>query len=188
AAESAALAPGAPVVLFIDWPSGPMTRFLGLSASERQDYWRIYAAEAYANGLYFAFFLADTVGDPTATDLGLMPLYQSLTGFYRAQQDLYHHQTVSDLDLGLPGVMATVTDQTQPRRRIVHLVNHHYDAGLTDQQDIAVVVPVVSAPSSVTLVSPDLTGETSLQFSYSNGQAAVTVPTLVAYDVLVIAY
>jgi hypothetical protein len=52
-----------------------------------EDYWRIYAAEACANGLFFAFFfafsfaffLADTVGDPTATELGLMPLYQSLT-------------------------------------------------------------------------------------------------------------
>ena len=188
AAESASLAPGAPVVLFIDWPSGPMTRFLGLSAGEREDYWRIYAAEAYANGLYFAFFLADTVGDPTATDLGLMPLYQSLTAFYRAEQALYHHETVSDLDLGLSRIMATVTDQTQPRRRIVHLVNHNYDAGLIDQQDIAVTIPVSSSPSSVTLVSPDLTGETSLQFSYANGQAVVTVPSLVAYDVLIIAY
>jgi hypothetical protein len=188
AAESAALAPGAPVVLFIDWPSGPMTRFLGLSASERQDYWRIYAAEAYANGLYFAFFLADTVGDPSATDLGLMPLYQSLTGFYRAEQALYHHQTVSDVDLGLPGIMATVTDQTQPRRRIVHLVNHHYDAGLIEQQNVAVSLPVAGAPSSVTLVSPGLTGETSLPFTYSNAQVEVTVPSLVAYDVLLIAY
>lgn len=188
AAESAALAPGAPVVLFIDWPSGPMTRFVGLPAGEREDYWRIYAAEAYANGLYFAFFLADTVGDPTATELGLMPLYQSLTAFYRAEQALYHHQTVSNLDLGLPGIMATVTDQTQPRRRIVHLVNHHYDAGLIAQQDVAVAVPVAGAPTSVTLVSPDLTGETALPFSYANGQVAVTVPSLLAYDVLIVAY
>ncbi|HEY4392526.1 MAG TPA: hypothetical protein VGP64_00615, partial [Polyangia bacterium] len=119
AAESASLAPGAPVVLFIDWPSGPMTRFIGLPANEREDYWRIYAAEAYANGLYFAFFLADTVGDPTATDLGLMPLYGSLTAFYRAQASLYHHQTVSSLDLGIANVMSTVTDQAQPRRRVV---------------------------------------------------------------------
>lgn len=188
AAESASLAPGAPVVLFVDWPSGPMTRFLGLPASEREDYWRIYAAEAYANGLYFAFFLADTVGDPTATDLGLMPLYQSLTTFYRAQQSLYHHQTVSSLDLGIATVMSTVTDQAQPRRRLVHLVNHHYDAGLVEQQNIAVTVPVSGAPSSVTLVSPELTGSTSLPFSYAGGQVSVTVPSLIAYDVVIIDY
>ena len=188
AAESASLAPGAPVVLFIDWPSGPMTRFVGLSASEREDYWRIYAAEAYANGLYFAFFLADTVGDPTATDLGLMPLYQSLTAFYRAEQALYHHQMVSALDLGLPGIMATVTDQTQPRQRVVHLVNHHYDAGLIEQQNVAVTVPVPGAPSSVTLASPDLTGQMLLPFSYANGEVAITVPSLLAYDVLIMAY
>ena len=66
-----------------------------LPTSEQQDYWRIYAAEAYANGLYFAFFLLDTVGDPSATQLGLMPFFQSLTAFYRAHAGLYHGVTAS---------------------------------------------------------------------------------------------
>ena len=53
--------------------------------AEQQDYWRIYAAEAYANGLYYAFYPArHRRRSERAPQLGLMPLFQSLTAFYRA--------------------------------------------------------------------------------------------------------
>src|SRR5579871_268017 len=192
-ARSAALAPGAPVVLFIDWPTNFMSYYLHMPTSEQQDYWRIYAAEAYATGLFFAFFLADTVGDPTATQLGLMPFFQGLTGFYRSHADLYHRVTSApeaavSVEMSLVSFSFAVGDQASPRRRLVHLVNHDYSGGLVEHDGFTVTVPLPSAPTSVTLASPDLPADVSLPFTYQGGSAAVVVPSLVAYDVLELAY
>ena len=195
-ARSAAMAPGAAVVLFIDWPTDFMSDYLHMPASEQQDYWRIYAAEAYANGLFFSFFLQDTVGDPTATALGLMPLYQSLAAFYRGHASLYHGVTASDATVAAQvttslttPVMIAVSDQASPRRRLVHLVNHDYNGALVEHDGITVTVPLPGAPSSVTLASPDApTGDVTLAATYANGVATVTVPALVAYDVISLAY
>ncbi len=193
-ARSAALAPGAPLVLFIDWPTDFMSYYLNMPTSEQEDYWRIYAAEAYANGIFFAFFLADTVGDPTATELGLMPFFQGLTAFYRAHADLYHQQTAA------PGVASAVTtslttkvmiavaDQTSPRRRLVHLVNHDYAGALIEHDNVTVTVPLSSAPTSVTLASPDGAGDVALTPTYAAGAVTVAVPSLVAYDVIELSY
>ncbi len=191
AAGSAAMAPGVPVVLFVDWPTDFMSYLLHMPAAEQLDYWRIYAAEAYSNGLFFAFHLEDSVGDPTATELGWMPLFQSLTAFYRIHQDLYHAVRMSSdaaaTSLGTP-VMLSVADQASPRRRLVHLVNHDYAGGLIEHDGFSVTVPVPSAPVSVTLASPDLGADVTLTSTYANGSATLTVPSLLAYDVIEIAY
>jgi hypothetical protein len=193
-ARSAALAPGAPVVLFIDWPTNFMSYYLHMPQSEQEDYWRIYAAEAYADGLFFAFFLADTVGDPTATELGLMPFFEGLTAFYRAHADLYHHQTAAPAVAAAvttsltTKVMIAVADQMTPRRRLVHLVNHDYAGALVEHDAFTVTVPLPSAPTSATVASPDVTADVTLTPTYANGAATVTVPSLVAYDVVELAY
>ena len=191
--RSAALAPGAPVVLFIDWPTNFMSYYLHMPTSEQEDYWRIYAAEAYANGLFFAFFLADTVGDPTATQLGLMPFFQSLTAFYRSHAGLYHAVSPApdafvSVQMSLTNSMIAVADQPTPRRRLLHLVNHDYSGALVEHDGFTVTVSLPSAPTSVTLASPDLAADVDLPFTYQGGSVAVVVPSLVAYDVLEIAY
>ncbi|HVV53462.1 MAG TPA: hypothetical protein VHO06_27640 [Polyangia bacterium] len=193
-ARSAALAPGVPVVLFIDWPTDFMSEYLHMPQSQQEDYWRLYAAEAYANGLYFAFFLRDTEpGDPTATQLGLMPFFQSLTAFYKAHAALYHGvaaapSTVTATPSLTTKVMIAVADQASPRRRLVHLVNHDYAGAPVEHDGFTVTVPLPSAPTSATLASPDLAADVTLTPSYANGAATVTVPSLVAYDVLELAY
>jgi hypothetical protein len=190
--RSAALAPGAPVVLFLDWPTTFMSSYLHMPSSQQEDYWRIYAAEAYANGLFFAFFLEDSLGDPTATRLGLMPLFQSLATFYRAHADLYHGATASSgtatTSLASANVMIAVNDQTAPRRRLVHLVNHDYAAGIVEHDDVTVSVTLPSAPFEVTLASPDAAEDTTLAPSYSDGRVTLTLPALLAYDVVAITY
>ena len=191
-ARSAALAPGAPVVLFIDWPTNFLSYLLHMPAAQQQDYWRIYPAEAYANGLFFAFFLRDTVGDPTATQLGWMPLFQSLTKFYRDHRDLYHGVTASGAaattSLTTP-LMIAVSDQVSPRRRLVHLVNHDYSGGFNEHDGFTVTVPLPAAPASVALASPDLDADVALAgVSYVDGNVTVTIPSLVAYDIVEIAY
>ncbi len=121
-----------------------------MPAAQQQDYWRIYPAEAYANGLFFAFFLRDTVGDPTATQLGWMPLFQSLTKFYRDHRDLYHGVVASSVrsdhlfehavdDCGQrPGVAAAAAGspgESRLRRRLERtrrLHRHRAAAGRAD--------------------------------------------------------
>jgi hypothetical protein len=188
--RSAALAPGAPVVIFLDWPSGPMSRYLALPASQQQDYWRLYAAEAYASGLYFAFHLMDTIGDPSATTLGLMPLFESLTAYYRAHATLYHHTTPASATATASLASATIAtwDQTSPNRRLVHVVNHEYAGAIQPQTGVTVAIPSATPPQSVTLASPDLAADSPLPFTYAAGQIGVTLPTLEAYDVVVVGY
>jgi hypothetical protein len=190
-ARSALLAPGVPVVMFIDWPTDFMSEYLHLPASEQQDYWRIYAAEAYANGLFFAFFLQDTVGDPTATEQGLMPLFQGLAAFYRGHHDLYHgvaSTTASATTSLATPVMVAVSDQVTPRRRLIHLVNHDYAGALAEHDGFTVTVALPAPPNAATLASPDLGADVTLAPSYTNGVATVTVPSLTAYDVIELAY
>lgn len=193
-----ALAPGAPVVLFLDgrWP-----RYQGFPAGsrDRADFWRLYAAEAYANGLFFAFHLRSSVGDPpeaTATELGLMPLFQALAGFYRAHADLYHGAVAAAdavATAALPGPMVTVTDQPQRARRLVHVVNHHYapGAGIVSHAGVAVTVTVGQPPASVWVASPDAAGDVPLvDWSYdpARGLVSVTLPSVDAYAVVVVSF
>ena len=187
---SAQLAPGAPVVLFIDWPTPLMDRYNGLPPSERQDYWRMYVAEAYANGIFFAFHLKTTTGEPTATQAGVMPLFQSLAAFYRAHASFYHGETPSTANatVSAPGAMISVMDQTGPNRRLVHIVNHQYNAGFIAQPNVTVTVDAAAAPASVTLSSPDLAQDEAATYSWANGQLSVTLPSLVAYDVVAISW
>jgi len=192
--RSEALAPGAPVVLFLDWPNDFISYFFSMPPTQREDYWRIYAAEAYANGLFFAFHLQDTVGDPSATQLGLMPLYQRLAAFYRGHATFYHHVAAategvtSQITTSLTtAVMLAVADQKAPRRRLVHMVNHDYHGALVEHDGFTVTVPVPGAPA-VTLASPDAADDITLPVTYANGTATVTVPSLIAYDVLTFAY
>jgi hypothetical protein len=197
-ARSAELAPGAPVVLFIDWPTTFSGYYFGFTSQERQDYWRLYAAEAYANGLFFAFFLDDTlVGespytDQTATTLGLMPFFTGLTAFYRGHASFYHgvQPAAVTVTTSLPTAMVAVSDQAMPHRRLVHLVNHEYLGGIVTQSNVSVSIPSSAAPMGVTLASPDAVppGDVVLPFTYAGGVVKVTVPSLAAYAIVVVSY
>ena len=172
-----------PVAVFIDWPTGVMTRYLSLpTLSEKQDYWRMYVAEAAAATVYFNMHLLDTIGDPTATQLGLMPLFESLKTFYHGHADLYHGTT------DLPGTIATsapniTTNLTQlsDGRTVAHMINHNYSQGFQEQDGVTVSFPLAKAPSTINLVSPDYSADTPVPFTYVGGQVQFTVPQLVAY-------
>ena len=177
-----------PVAAFIDWPTDVMTDYLSLPASEKSDYWRMYVPEALAATVYLNMHLADTMGDPTATQLGLMPLFEQMTAFYKmpAHAAIYHNTT------DLPGrVTASVANiganltQLSDGRTVAHLINHNYSKGFQEQDGVSVSFPVARAPSSVMLVSPDYGADMPVTFTYSGGQVRVTVPKLVAYVAVV---
>jgi hypothetical protein len=175
--------------VFVDWPSGPDTRYLSLPASERQDYWRMYVPEAYAVGVRFAMFLLDTVGDPTATQLGLMPYFEQTSAFYKMPAHAALYESAQNLagavTVSAPNIATNLT-QLGDGRTVAHLINHNYSKGFEAQTGVVVTFPVANAPTTVTLVSPDAAGDTSIPFTYTNGQVHVTVPQLVAYVALVV--
>jgi hypothetical protein len=187
-ASAAVAGPNVLVSAFIDWPTGPMTNYLSLPASQQQDYWRMYLPEAYAVGIRLNMHLLDTIGDPTATQQGLMPFFDQTTAFYQlpAHSALYENaQNLSGtVTVSVPHVSWNLTGLSDGRT-VAHLINHNYAAGFQTQSGVVVSFPVVSAPSTVTLVSPDASGDTSTPFTYANGQVQVTVPQLVAYVALV---
>ncbi len=184
--QSAVLAPGAPVVLFIDWPTGNLNRYTALPQSEREDYWRLYAAEAYANGLFFCFHLKTTTGEPTAEQQGMMPFFEEYTAFYRDHAALYHHVAPSDTvaDCSLPSAMVSVMEGKD--RVLVHVVNHEYDRGFEEQHNVKVTIHLGYRPQKVTVASPDQSGDEALNYEYSDGKLTVVIPKLVAYSVVVV--
>jgi hypothetical protein len=177
-----------PVSVFIDGSVGPMDRYLSLPASERQDYWRIYMPEAYAVGVHFAMELLDPLGNPSATQLGLMPFFDQASAFYKtpAHASLYENaQNLTDVVTVSAPKIATNLTQLSDGRTVAHLINHNYSKAFQAQTGIVVAFPLAKAPATVTLVSPDASGDVSLPFTYGNGKVQVTVPLLVAYAALV---
>lgn len=175
-----------PVAVFIDWPTGVMTRYLSLpSMPEQQDYWRMYVAEAAAATVYFNLHLLDTIGDPTATQLGLMPLFASLAAFYEGHADLYHGtQDLSGVVTVSAANVTTNLTQLSDGRTVAHLINHNYSQAFQEQDGVAVSFPLATAPGTVTLVSPDYY-DMPVPFTYSGGQVQVTIPQLIAYVAVV---
>jgi hypothetical protein len=177
-----------PVSEFLDWPSGPMSRYLSLPASELQDYWRMYVPEALAVGVNLAMHLEDSIGDPTATQLGLMPYFEQTSAFYKAPAHaaLYGNATnLSGTVTVSASNVATNLTRLADGRTVAHLINHNYSKGFQTQSGVVVTFPVATAPATVTLVSPDNSADTNVSFTYGNGQVQVTVPQLTAYVALV---
>jgi hypothetical protein len=161
-----------------------MTRYLSLPASEQSDYWRMYVPEALAATVYLNMHLLDTIGDPTAQQLGLMPLFDQTAAFYEAPAHaaLYHgtQDLAGTVTVSVPSVTTNLT-QLSDGRAVAHLINHNYEQGFQEQDSVVVAFPLASAPTTVTLVSPDYAADMTVGFSYSGGLVRVVVPKLVAY-------
>ena len=164
-----------------------------MPAAERQDFWRLYAAEAYANGLFFAFHLRTTTGEPTATELGMMPFFKSYSAFYRAHATLFHGVTTSSAPVtsSLPATGSRCPSPIRPsphRRRLVHVVNHTYDAGFIPQTMVTVTVASETAPAASASLRRTPWPTTLVPFTFAAGAVTVTLPSLTAYDIIVLAY
>jgi len=177
-----------PVAAFIDWPTGVMSRYLSLPPSEQQDYWRMYVPEALAATVYLNMHLLDTIGDPTATQLGLMPLFEQTAAFYEAPAHavLYHNtqDLAGTVTVSVPNIATNLT-QLSDGRTVAHLINHNYSHGFQQQDAVVVAFPRAKAPGSVTLVSPDYAADMAVPFTYSGGQVQVTIPQLTSYVAIV---
>ncbi|GAA1754869.1 hypothetical protein GCM10009681_27520 [Luedemannella helvata] len=186
--QSARIAGNVPVVVFIDWPTDMMTNYLNLPLRERQDYWRIFGAEAYANGIFPAFHLKDTVGSPTATDLGMMEFFTTYTRFFKDHRSIFKDNAIGTraVRVGASGVAASLLVQRGTGRRTIHLVNHNYDQGIAPQAGFTVEADLGSCPRRVTMISPDRTRSTSPAFTCRHGTLKVAVDRLDYYNVILV--
>ena len=176
-----------PVVLFIGWPDSVMSTYYGFSLPDRQNYIRMLVAEAYSNGLYFALPVKTSIStDPTATQLGMMPLFQQLTTFLKSHASLYHSAVplTGAVTASAPNLMTNLV--TLPNgSTVLHVVNHNYAGNFLPQNNVQVTFPVAQQPATVTLVSPDASGDVTIAFTWSGGQLQATIPQLVAYTAVV---
>jgi hypothetical protein len=121
-------------------------------------------------------------GDPTADQLGMMPLFRQLRDFYKAHATLYHG------GIGMPGP-ATVSAPNLMQNlvalsdgsRVLHLVNHNYAGGFAPQNNVTVSFALAHRPAHVTLVSPDNPADQSVAFTYAEGQVQLQIPQIVSY-------
>lgn len=177
-----------PVTVFIDWPNDMMTGYLNLPLEEKKDYWRIFGAEAYANGIFPAFHLKDTVGSPTAEQLGMLDFLKTYSGFYKKHRALYRDNGYGPQSVRVQAekVSASLLVQRRTGARTIHLVNHNYDRGIVAQTGVQVAVDLPSCPRRVVMVSPDFSGSRVPASSCRRGRLTVTVDRLDYYDVLVL--
>jgi hypothetical protein len=175
-----------PVTVFIDWPNDMMTAYLNLPVEEKRDYWRIFGAEAYANGLFPAFHLKDTVGGATAEQSGVLDFFVGHTRFFRKHAALFRDNDPAPqaVTVGTPGVAASLLVQRGTGARTLHLVNHNYDRAIIAQSGVQVSVDLPACPRRVTLVSPDLPGTQKPAWTCRDGALTVRVDRLDHYDVL----
>jgi hypothetical protein len=175
-----------PVAVFIDWPNDMMSNYLNLPLSEKKDYWQIFGAEAYANGLFPAFHLKDTVGDPTAEQSGMLGFFQTYSRFYSDHRSLYRDNKygTESVRVGVGSVSASLLVDRDSGARTIHLVNHNYNQGIVPQTAFSVELDLPSCPRRVAMVSPDFTRSKVLASSCRHGNLKVTVDRLDYYDVL----
>lgn len=176
-----------PLVLFIDWPTPTMDRYYALPLQGREDYYRLYLAEAAALGIRFAVPLATTTDTNTATALGMLDFFKALRSFYEDHAVLYRRaQELTDAPQISASNITSVLTELPDGRRVLHLVNHAYTGGVMPQANVTVSIPAASAPTSVTLVSPDLTADQSVDFTYAGGLVTVTLDEIAAYVAVVV--
>jgi len=167
---------------------GMMARYLSLPPTEIQDYWRMYVMEGLAAGVYYNMMINDGVNDPTATQLGLIPLFEQMSAFLKAGSHpalFYEAQDLSGtVTASVPNITTHLT-LTNDGRTVTHLINHNYNQAFLEQDEVVVTFPMATAPASVTLVSPDYASDMPVSFTYGGGMVQVTIPQLISYVAVV---
>jgi hypothetical protein len=181
-ARSRAISGDVPLVLFIDWPTKLMDSYYALSIEQKKDFWRIYGAEAYACGLYYAFHLKTAMyNEPSARQSGVLDFLKGYTKFYADHAELYTKLSPTDIEVKAPAKM-TATVSGDGKRYCLHLVNHDYAGKLAAQKNFSVSFALPSIPQKVVLHSPDAEGSRPLDFSISEGKVTIGVDRLESYD------
>lgn len=184
--RSMAESDSAPAILFLDWPTSFMDSYHAFSKRQKFDYWRIFGAEGFANGLFWAFHLRTSMpGDPTAASMQILDSLRHLMQFYQAHSSLYHKVAWPNTAIEAPpGVAATVSWQASTRRIFLHLVNHNYGDAPLAQTNLTVKLPWSTEPLLVHAFTPDSGGVRTAQASRSQDNLTLTLDRLDSYVVI----
>jgi hypothetical protein len=184
-ARSQAISGDVPLVLFLDWPTRTINAYYALPVQEKKDFWRIFGAEAYANGLYFAFHLRTTMpGEPTAADSQVLDFLLAYAAFYQANAAVYTGSAPTDAAVAISVAHVAGSVSAGGGKTWLHLVNHEYAGGLVVREGFTASLPLAAAPARVALRTPDAAGERAPAFQWSAGVLTVTVDRLESYDLI----
>jgi hypothetical protein len=183
-----------------------MTAYQSLPFTQKQDYWRIFGAEAYANGLFPAFHLRDTVGGVTASQAGVLGFLKEYAAFFRTNRQVFTGNVPIDMVVsGVSGevgsglvdgrvgntLVGSVLVQMGSGKRTVHIVNHDYENGVMRAAEGVVAEvdgeAVEGCPGAVDVLSPDFgPGEVRVgKVECEGGKVRVKIGSVVYYSVLV---
>jgi len=176
-----------PLVFFLDFTNQAINDYCALPLEQKKDFWRIYAAEAYAAGCYYAFHLETIDDGPSAQDLGMLDFTKDYALYYQDHADLYHHNeyAANSVTVGEKNISFNLMSQEASHRLVLHLINHRYAGKIEPLGGFKVWVETDKKPSRVYMVSPDRTGEKELTFDYDGKKATIQVPSLEFYDAIV---
>jgi len=193
--RSGTISDSVPVVLFIDWPTGMMSNYQKFSPPVKKDYWKIYTAEAYANGLFMALNLKTSLYsgiDTTAYSEGILYFLKDYSKFYHQNVSFYHQNQILNTTAtsSVSNINKSVMYQPALNRYTIHLVNHNYTAGtgMNAQSNFTISLPLDSVPLSVYMISPDFSDTVVLGSNYNGGSLTVNISSLNYYNVLVLDY
>jgi hypothetical protein len=100
--------------------------------------------------------------------------------------------TRSELPISVAGpdfLAMNLVEQTDKRRRIIHVVNFDAEQSPSVQNvSIRCSVGKGESPTAVNLYSPDFEGRRVLDFRVQNSQAVFSVPTLNTYGVVTVSW
>ncbi len=183
------IAGNVPCVLFIDWPTDMMKNYNGFTVSEKMDYWRIYAAEAYSHGLFFAFHLKTSISsDPTAKKAGVLDSLADYASFYKSNRVLFENCNLTDTvpEVSSKNITATLVSQTDSARYLLHVVNHNYENSIKPQFNVTLTVPCALAAKRMRLYSPDRKEPLDLPYQKTGNKISCTIDTLWYYSIIAI--
>jgi hypothetical protein len=177
-----------PLVFFLDFTNQAITNYCSLPLEQKKDFWKIYAAEAYSAGCYYAFHLETTDAGPSAQDLGMLDFTRDYVLYYKNHSDLYHHNEYvpNPVEIGDKNISFNLMSQRGSNRMVLHLVNHHYDGKMEHRKGFKISLETGQTPSKVYMVSPDFEGTKELSFKQDGKTLNLKIPSLKYYDAIVI--
>jgi hypothetical protein len=177
-----------PLVFFLDFTNQAINDYCALPLEQKKDFWKIYAAEAYAAGCYYAFHLETTDAGPSAQDLGMLDFTKGYAQYYKDHQDLYHHNEYAPdpVTVEEKNISFNLMNQDGSHRLVLHLINHNYNGTIEPRGGFRASVEMDKKPVKVFMVSPDFEGEKVLSFEYDGKAVKIKIPSLKYYDAVVV--
>jgi len=178
-----------PEIFFLDWPAS-MEWYSTLPEQKKIDWIRIYSADTYAGGCFFAFHFHNYLQDFRTN--GTHELILHLIKWLKAHSDFYHdieeHPQMKEVSTDDQIISHTLWLKSKGNKAFLHLINHDYtNSGIVQKKNFEVVVPI-SNIQSATLSSPDFNDEFELSFKQYRNGAALQIPRLDFYDVVTIEF